>query len=186
MSTARVRRLLTCTTAVKAASISAPSSRAPSSTEIFSASFVVEKISCRAVFEPRLRGVRAVEGLGAPVQFASLMRKIAALEAEVADLRRQLKKKPRIPGSPHRPLRCPPHLGLGADPSSARPPHCSRRRPVAGRVALDSQPSIWASTTGTTAGDGRTIGPRIRSIPAPTASFTAGPAKRLKTKNEYP
>ena len=38
-----------------------------SSTESFSASFVVEKISCRAVFEPRLRGVRAVEGLGAPV-----------------------------------------------------------------------------------------------------------------------
>ena len=44
---------------------------------------------------------------------------------------------PEASGRAHRPHRRAAHLGLGADPSSARPRHRSRRRPVAGRVALD-------------------------------------------------
>jgi hypothetical protein len=44
---------------------------------------------------------------------------------------------PKPLGARNRPHRRPPRLGLGADPSSARPRHCPGRRPVAGRVALD-------------------------------------------------
>ena len=40
-------------------------------------------------------------------------------------------------GRAHRPHRRPPHLGLGAHPSSPCPRHRSRRRPAAGRQALD-------------------------------------------------
>ena len=47
------------------------------------------------------------------------------------------RRRPEASGRAHRPDRRAPHLGLGADPPSARPRHRSRRRPVAGRVALD-------------------------------------------------
>jgi hypothetical protein len=44
---------------------------------------------------------------------------------------------PKHLGRAHRLHRCAAHLGLGADPSSACPCYRSRRRPVAGRIALD-------------------------------------------------
>ena len=47
------------------------------------------------------------------------------------------RRRPEASGRAHRPDRHTPHLGLGADPSPARPRHRSRRRPVAGRIALD-------------------------------------------------
>ena len=62
------------------------------------------------------------------------------LRPPVQDRRRDAdhhRRRPEASGRAHRPHRRAPHLGLGADPSSARPRHRSRRRPVAGRVALD-------------------------------------------------
>ena len=62
------------------------------------------------------------------------------LRPPVQDRRRDAdhhRRRPEASRRAHRPHRRPPHLGLGADPSSARPRHRSRRRPVAGRVALD-------------------------------------------------
>ena len=47
------------------------------------------------------------------------------------------RRRPQASRRAHRPHCRPPHLGLGADPSSACPRHRSRRRPVAGRRALD-------------------------------------------------
>ena len=47
------------------------------------------------------------------------------------------RRRPEASGRAHRPHRRAAHLGLGADPPSARPRHRSRRRPVAGRFALD-------------------------------------------------
>ena len=47
------------------------------------------------------------------------------------------RRRPEASGRAHRPHRRAAHLGLGADPPSACPRHRSRRRPVAGRVALD-------------------------------------------------
>ena len=46
-------------------------------------------------------------------------------------------RRPQASRRAHRPHRRSPHLGFGADPSSACPRHRSRRRPVAGRRALD-------------------------------------------------
>ena len=62
------------------------------------------------------------------------------LRPPVQDRRRDAdhhRRRPEASGRAHRPHRRAAHLGLGADPSSARPRHRSRRRPVAGRVALD-------------------------------------------------
>ena len=47
------------------------------------------------------------------------------------------RRRPEASGRAHRPHRRAAHLGLGADPPSARPRHRSRRRPVAGRFSLD-------------------------------------------------
>ena len=47
------------------------------------------------------------------------------------------RRRPQASWRAHRPHRRAAHLGLGADPPSARPRHRSRRRPVAGRLALD-------------------------------------------------
>ena len=45
-------------------------------------------------------------------------------------------RRPQASGRAHRPHRRAAHLGLGADPSSARPRHRSRRRPFSGRQTL--------------------------------------------------
>ena len=47
------------------------------------------------------------------------------------------RRRPEASGRAHRPHRRAAHLGLGADPPSARPRHRARRRPVAGRFSLD-------------------------------------------------
>ena len=62
------------------------------------------------------------------------------LRPPVQDRRRDAdhhRRRPEASGRAHRPHRRAAHLGLGAHPSSARPRHRSRRRPVAGRLALD-------------------------------------------------
>ena len=62
------------------------------------------------------------------------------LRPPVQDRRRDAdhdRRRSEASGRAHRPHRRAPHLGLGADPPSPRPRHRSRRRPVAGRVALD-------------------------------------------------
>ena len=62
------------------------------------------------------------------------------LRPPVQDRRRDAdhnRRRSEASGRTHRPDRRPPHLGLGAHPSSACPRHRARRRPVARRVALD-------------------------------------------------
>ena len=69
---------------------------------------------------------------------------------------------PEASGRAHRPHRRPPHLGLGAEPSSPCPRHRSRRRPVAGRIALDRLQA-------------RLLPARARAVaPVPAASFSKG------------
>src|SRR5208282_1805181 len=51
------------------------------------------------------------------------------------------RRRPEASRRAHRPDRRTAHLGLGADPPSARPRHRSRRRPVAGRFSLDRLPA---------------------------------------------
>ena len=62
------------------------------------------------------------------------------LRPPVPDRRRDAhhhRSRPQASRRAHRPHRRAAHLGLGADPPSARPRHRPRRRPVAGRRALD-------------------------------------------------
>ena len=62
------------------------------------------------------------------------------LRSPVQDRRRDAdrhRRRPQASRSPHRPHCRAAHLGLGAHRSSARPHYRSRRRPVAGRIALD-------------------------------------------------
>ena len=62
------------------------------------------------------------------------------LRPPVQDRRRDAhhhRRRPEASGRAHRPHRRAAHLGLGANPPSARPRHRSRRRPSAGWVVLD-------------------------------------------------
>ena len=78
--------------------------------------------------------------LPAAIGAIAFQNKARRLRPPVQDRRRDAdhhRRRPEASRRAHRPHRRAAHLGLGADPSSACPRHRSRRRPVAGRVALD-------------------------------------------------
>jgi hypothetical protein len=65
----------------------------------------------------------------------------------------------------HRPHRRAPHLGFGADPSSACPYHRSRRRHVAGLVALaESEADLMVPSTRSAMGDDGKFAARCQSL----------------------
>ena len=78
------------------------------------------------------------------------------------------RRRPEASRRAHRPHRRAPHLGLGAHPPSPRPRHRSRRRPVAGRVALDRlQARLLPARAGA-----------VASLPPALPRRARGPARR--------
>ncbi len=97
------------------------------------------------------------------------------------------RRRSEASGRPRRPHRRAPHLGLGADPPSACPRHRSRRRPVAGRVALDRlQAWLLSAGAGAVAPVPPPLPRRARCTCCPAASTASditvcSPARRGRT-----
>ena len=86
-----------------------------------------------SLFPRRLHRAGRDRGHRVPEQGRRLRSAVQGGGRDADDHRRRSQASRR----PHRPHRRAAHLGLGADPSSPCPHHRSRRRPVAGRIALD-------------------------------------------------
>ena len=96
--------------------------------------------SCRSPTSTSSSRCRPRSPTRVPEQGRRLRPPVQGGRRDAADHRR----RPEASRRPHRPHRRAAHLGLGAHPPSARPRHRARRRPVAGRHALDRlQPGFF-------------------------------------------
>ena len=91
------------------------------------------RVAAGSLFPRRIHRAGRDRGDRLPEQGRRLRSAVQSGGRDADDHRRRSQTSRRS----HRPHRRAAHLGLGADPSSPCPHHRSRRRPVAGRIALD-------------------------------------------------